>query len=209
MNHPSTPKPPQQLTTLTPPPSATLPPTKRACLDPSLLKIEQPSQKTVKALPKDLGKLIEEDTIVLKELGWKKFVQLKRGRGDLGPLNFNHPISRILKQYKKHSAPVKFSTPPWSEAYLQSKLHWGPHQSCHEHLEFLQEEFVDMINKKQWIILPYDTARQLPGLRLYHPLVLCPNKNNVPVGFTTIPTTKSTMKLWSSSARNQCNLDMH
>ena len=84
-------------------------------------------------------------------------------------MNFNHPATRILKQYKKHSAPVKLLTQPWSEAQLQSKLHRGPHKSCHEHLEFLQEELVDMINKKQWVILPYDVAQHLPGLRLSPP----------------------------------------
>ena len=151
MNNNSTTKSPQQ--SYTPkPPSTTLPPAKRARFNPPL------NPKNVRELPKDLGKLIEEDTSVLKKLGWKKFVQLKRGRGDLGSLTFNHPAARILKQYKKHSVPVMLSTPLWSKAKLQAKLHCGPHKSCHEHLRFLQEEFVDMINKKQWVILPYDTA---------------------------------------------------
>ena len=128
--------------------------------------------KNTSELPMDLGKLIEEDTNALKELGWKKFVQLKRGKGDLGPLNFDHPATRILKQYKLHGVPVKLSTQPWSRAQIQSKLHRGPHKSCHEHLEFLQEEFVDMINKKQWVILPYTVAQDLPGLRLSPPGVV-------------------------------------
>ena len=116
--------------------------------------------------------MITTDAQLLRELGWEKFVKAKRGRGDLGPLNFKHPARRILQQYKKHGVPVQLSTPAWSKAKLEEKLRRGPHQSCHEYLEFLQEEFVDMINKKQWVILPYQTAKDLPGLRLSPPGVV-------------------------------------
>jgi hypothetical protein len=45
----------------------------------------------------------------------------------------------------------------------------GAHKSCFEHLSFLQEEFVEMIEKQQWVILPYEVAKNLPGLRLSPP----------------------------------------
>ena len=48
-------------------------------------------KQDVAKLPTDLGKLIAEDAQSLQELGWKEFVKAKQGRGDLGPLNFNHP----------------------------------------------------------------------------------------------------------------------
>ena len=67
---------------------------------------------------------------------------------------------------------MKLSTPAWSEAQLKDKLHQGPNKSCHKHLEFLQEEFVDMINKKQCMILQYNVAKDLPGLRLLPPGVV-------------------------------------
>ena len=48
----------------------------------------------------------------------------------------------------------------------------GPHKSCHEHITFLHEEFINMINKQQWIVLPYSVAKTLPGLRLSPPGVV-------------------------------------
>jgi hypothetical protein len=33
-----------------------------------------------------------------------------------------------------------------------------------EYIDFLQEEFVDMINKGQWVILPAKAVLHLPGL---------------------------------------------
>ena len=78
----------------------------------------------------------------------------------------------MLKQYKTHSVPVKLKTPPWSRQRLQSVLDRGPHQSCFEHINFLREEFVDMINKDQWIVLPFSVAKLLPNLRLSPPGVI-------------------------------------
>ena len=149
-----------------------MPPSKRARTDPSKPTLSLCLKQDVAKLPSDLGKLIAEDAQLLRELGWKEFVKSKRGRGNLGPLNFNHPAKQVLQQYKKHSVPVKLSTPAWSETQLKDKLCRGPHKSCHEHLKFLQEEFVDMINKKQWVILPYHVAKDLPGLRLSPPGVV-------------------------------------
>ena len=48
-------------------------------------------KQDIAKLPTDLGKLIAEDTQSLQELGWKEFVKAKWGRGDLSPLNVNHP----------------------------------------------------------------------------------------------------------------------
>ena len=39
-------------------------------------------------------------------------------------------------------------------------------------MEFLKEEFKDMINKGQWIILPHSKVKELPGLRLSPPGVV-------------------------------------
>ena len=35
-------------------------------------------------LPEDLGKCIHEDVQLLRALGWRKFVEVKRERGDFG-----------------------------------------------------------------------------------------------------------------------------
>ena len=121
----------------------------------------------------DLGTYIRRDVKLLREQGWKKFVSARRQRGDFADVStLPHPASRLLHHYKKHGAPVKFSTRPWKTYTLESALAKGPHRSCMEYIEFLHEEFIDMINKQQWVILPYSEAKKLPGLRLSPPGVV-------------------------------------
>ena len=127
------------------------------------------SYPTCTKLPADLGKCVERDVSVLREMGWEGFVKSKRGRGDIGRMEFDHPAKRLLQQYKLNGAPVKLHTKEWSKERVERAMGRGPHKSCYEHLQFLQEEFVEMIDKKQWVILPYEEARLLPGLRISPP----------------------------------------
>lgn len=60
-------------------------------------------------------------------------------------------------------------TPPWTKAGLQQALKRGPHKSTYEYLGFLEGKFVEMINKRQWVILPYTRVQDLPNLRLSPP----------------------------------------
>ena len=96
-------------------------------------------------LPADLGKYIKRDVELLQKLGWAKFVRRRRRRGDISTLQFQHPARRLLAHYKSRGAPVKLRTRPWSRMQLLQALQRGPHKSCYDYLEFLQEEFVDMI----------------------------------------------------------------
>lgn len=124
-------------------------------------------------LPLELGKLIQRDVQLLQKLGWREFVRQRRPVSDLGSMkNINHPAKRLLQHYRKHGAPVKFSTKSWSRKQLHHSLKRGAHKSCFEYLEFLEEEFIDMINKDQWVILPYSVVQDLPGLRLSPPGVV-------------------------------------
>jgi hypothetical protein len=68
--------------------------------------------------------------------------------------------------------PVKFSTPPWTCLQVQSALSRGPHKSAHDYIDYLKEEFVDMINKGQWLVLPYSAVHALPRLRIPPPGVI-------------------------------------
>jgi len=120
----------------------------------------------------DLGKLIADDVVLLSAVGWEAFVKSKRGRGDIGALNKPHPANRLLHQYKVNGTPVRFTTPPWTADQQIAALKRGPHPSCSKHIEFLEEEFVDMMNKGQWVVLPYSVAKTLPGLRLSPPGVI-------------------------------------
>ena len=49
------------------------------------------------------------------------------------------------------------------------ELKWGPHRSATEHTLFLREEFASMIEKEQWVVLPYLVSKGLPGLMLIPP----------------------------------------
>ena len=64
----------------------------------------------------------------------------------LNQLN-GHPLRRLLKMYKHQGVPVKFSTPRWSRNKVIAAFQRGAHKSCHNHRDFLNEEFVDMIHK--------------------------------------------------------------
>ena len=56
-----------------------------------------------------------------------------------------------------------------TEGERQAALKQGPHRSATEHTLFLRKEFASMIEKGQWVVLPYPLAKGLPGLRLSPP----------------------------------------
>ncbi|KAL7527534.1 hypothetical protein ACHAXR_004574, partial [Thalassiosira sp. AJA248-18] len=57
--------------------------------------------------------------------------------------NVVHPDRRLLKLYKHRGVPLKFGTEPWASAQVQDAIHQGPHKSCLEYIDFLEEEFVN------------------------------------------------------------------
>ena len=146
-----------------PPPVELLPAKKRAAF---------PAENC--SLPKDLGECISRDVELLQRVGWQRFVEMRRHGGDLSDLENvdQHPAKRLLKFYKHWGVPVKFSSPKWSRAKIKAALTRGAHKSCNEHIDFLNEEFVDMIQKWQWVILPATMAMELEGLRLLPPGVI-------------------------------------
>lgn len=121
----------------------------------------------------ELGKLIMDDVALIDKIGWENFVTKRRNGGDLSSLqNVNHPAKSLLKHLKHRGAPVKFTTKPWTRQQIHDAISRGPHQSCNEYIDFLDEEFVDMIKKGQWVILPASVAMELPGLRISPPGVV-------------------------------------
>jgi len=144
---------------------------------PSAKRIALP---TAFPIPEELGKLVQRDTALLKELGWNKFVQQRRPRSDLADLtHVNHPAKRLLCHYKHRGAPVKFTTKPWSKRKIKQAQARGPHKSCFEYIDFLQEEFIDMIKKEQWVILPASAVLELPNVRISLPGCV-PQRNRRP-----------------------------
>ena len=122
-------------------------------------------------LPKDLGECVHKDVELLRRVGWQRFVKARRNGGDLSDLSNvdNHPARPLLNHYRHRGVPVKSPSPKWSRTRLQAALTRGAHKSCNDHIDFLNEEFVDMIQKGQWVILPATMAMELKWLRLSPP----------------------------------------
>ena len=124
-------------------------------------------------MTQELGELIRKDCQLLSRVGWQKFVHLRRNGGDLASLdNVHHKARDLLQTMKEQGVKVQFSTPPWSKQRVDEALARGPHISCTEYIDFLEEEFIDMIKKGQWVIVPASVARTLDGLRVSPPGVV-------------------------------------
>ena len=136
-------------------------------------------------------------------MGWSNFVKQRRQRGDFADLtSLPHPAKRILQNYKTRGVPVKFSTSPWPLTQIQHAIDRGPHRSCYEHIDFLQEEFTDMINKSQWVVLPYSQVKNFPNLRLSPPGVI-PQRGRRPrwiVDYSWYDVNKDTLPIYPSNA---------
>jgi hypothetical protein len=174
-SHPSLP-----LTTLLPPPLLPSPAPLPHCLPTVQSSIQQPLKRKaplparspskrgsfdLAQLPSDLSELIAHDTVLLQKLGWHGFVAHRRPSSNFASLdNLHHPGRHLLRLYAHRGTPVKFAMPPWTYQHLQRALSWGLHRSSLEYIDFLQEAFVDMINKGQWVILPEKAVLHLPGL---------------------------------------------
>ena len=137
-------------------------------------RASSPATTTQPQTPKEkLQSLINEDLQLLNKVGWEELVKLKRDGGDLSTLeNVNHPAQRLLRDLKHRGAPVRFSTEPWSSERVNMALARGAHKSCMGHMDFLHEEFVDMIQKGQWLVLPAGAVQDWPGLRYSPPGVV-------------------------------------
>jgi hypothetical protein len=121
----------------------------------------------------DLGTYIARDSELVSAMGWHNFVKFRRKRGDFADVkSLHHPANRLLHFYKQHGVPVRFHTKPWTKVQTQNAISRGPHRSCHDYIEYLQEEFIDMINKSQWVVLPYQQVQNFPNLRISPPGVI-------------------------------------
>ena len=55
---------------------------------------------------------------------------------------------------------------PWSRQQNDAAILRGPHNSAHEHIDFLRDELADMVDRATWMVLPYHTVRHIPNLRI-------------------------------------------
>jgi len=128
-------------------------------------------------IPSDIGKLIKRDVALLGKLGWEDFVKQRRGRGDLTDMKgVKHPARDLLRGYSLRGVPVKIHNKKWTSKKLDEAVERGPHKSAKLEIEFLSQEFFDMINNGQWVVLPYSVAKKLDHLQLSPPGVV-PQRN--------------------------------
>jgi hypothetical protein len=124
-------------------------------------------------VPTELSEYIDHDVRLLRSLGWHGLIAHCWPLSNFSQLdNVPHPAHHLLRLYKHRGAPVEFSTPPWTRLHVKRALSCGLHKSAHEYLDYLEEEFVDMINKGQWVVLPYLAVKDLPSLRISPPGVV-------------------------------------
>jgi hypothetical protein len=74
---------------------------------------------------------------------------------------------------------VLLSTKPWDPSRIEAAMRRGPHKSAKEHRDFLQTEMADMIEKDQWVVLPYSQVKSLPNLRI-SPIGVVPQRDRRP-----------------------------
>lgn len=105
--------------------------------------------------------------MLLQQLGPAKFFTYRQGRGNLTDLSrIQHPARELLQHLELVGATAAQTTPSWTPSRLQGVMQRGPHKSAYEHVDFLRNEMVDMIDKDIWVVLPYDIVKTLPDLRL-------------------------------------------
>jgi hypothetical protein len=118
----------------------------------------------------ELQRLVERATRQFESSSsWEDCVaKSKDPRGDLHPnvAHLPHRAAHLLDRLRVRGATVATKPNPWSMNQKLAALHRGTHQSANQHVEFLCKEFVDMIRKVQWILLPARLLMNARNLRL-------------------------------------------
>jgi hypothetical protein len=113
---------------------------------------------------------------------WEELVPLLRGsRGDFNPqvARVPHRAAHLLNRLRLTGAPVTTITPLWSPQRKLEALLREPHQSALQNVPFLRREYVDMIHKGQWVLLPASLVLDEPNLRI-SPLGVVPQRDRRP-----------------------------
>jgi hypothetical protein len=114
-----------------------------------------------------LGKLVQQATEALESTSFEELCVHHRGPSCLtGGTRIPHPAADILRELRDVGAPVSLSGTEWTPADLDAAVLRGAHRSTAHCRDFLREEFADMMEAGQWLVVPYYAIRHLLGLRL-------------------------------------------
>jgi hypothetical protein len=143
------------------------------------------SRKTLHStllLDDTLGKLVHQCVAEASQYPTiQDYLQACRSKGDLQPNlhQLPHPAAKLLQQIQSFGAVIQMTSPPWTDQKKQETVKRGPHRSAYEHVDFLREEFSDMVRKKFWTVLPLARVIDHPELRL-SPLGIVPQHERRP-----------------------------
>jgi hypothetical protein len=90
-----------------------------------------------------------------------------------------HKLSPLLTRLQRIGPPVVLATDPWNKTLLNKCFQRGPHKSAHEYAHFLQDEFLEFVQKGFGMLLPYDEEKNIPGLGV-SPIGVVPQKERQP-----------------------------
>lgn len=133
-------------------------------------------------LSDDLGKSVQQALQRLsKSTTFEDFIRASQGPSDLhcNIENLEHPAATLLAEYRDNGASFQTTSPEWDQDRICQAVERGAHQSALQHLDFVRDEFVDMIRKKFWVVLPASALQDVPGLRL-SPLGVVPQHERRP-----------------------------
>jgi len=118
---------------------------------------------------------------LLRDRGWNAMILALQSDSDFHPAvhTIQHPAVHVLDHLCCHGAPVLMSTQPWTDAHRTAAIAQGSHLSARQHLAFLEHEMLQMVNKGQWIILPYHEVAHIRNLCI-SPLGVVPQCNQRP-----------------------------
>jgi hypothetical protein len=107
--------------------------------------------------------------------------QCRDSTGDFHPdvKHLPHRAAHILDTLRRSGATVAMKTEPRSRQRKDETLQRGSHQSALLHTDFLCDEFVDMIHKGQWVLLPARLVLDEKNLWL-SPLGVVPQRDRRP-----------------------------
>lgn len=99
---------------------------------------------------------------------WSTFVRQEHGPPHIKPdvRHLPHPAGPYLSLISSSGVPIRFDDPEWTLEQRDAAMARGCHFSATKHKEFIAEEMLEFANSGYWTVLPYQTVRHLPNLRL-------------------------------------------
>jgi len=124
---------------------------------------------------KNLGEYATQRSSLLRDQGWITMVKALWADTNIHPAihHIQHPAAHLLDHLQLHGVPVHMHSGMWMLQQLNAAMAHRSHYSARQNLEFLSAEMMTMLQKGQWLILPYANTRNLENLWL-SPLGMVP-----------------------------------